>query len=73
MIDRNRKIELTEEELEDIIIKSAKVGADLAIDGIQSKLFMWAGRGILSKIIYLVGAVGVSIFFYLHDKGLVKP
>ena len=66
------KLILTEEELEELLEKSATLGADKAIKGLEDKIIMGIGRGLLNKVAYLTGAVFIWGVIYLNNKGIIR-
>lgn len=65
-------IELSVEELEDMLTKAAKLGANQTIEQLQTNIVLWAGRSILDKAVYFAGIMALGLFFFLKGEGFVK-
>jgi hypothetical protein len=66
------KLILTEEELEELLERSATKGANMAIQGLEDKIIMGIGRGLLNKAAYLSGAAFLWGVMYLNSKGIIR-
>lgn len=61
-------IQLTEEQMDAI----AERAADKAIAKITQNIYAEVGRGIVKRMIWILGAAGVGIWAYLKSGGWIK-
>jgi hypothetical protein len=50
----------------------AEKAADKAVAKITANFYQEVGKGVVTKIMWLIGVVAVGIYFYLQGKGLIK-
>lgn len=66
--ERRRPLTLTEEELERLMEQAA----EKAIKKLTSGIYQEVGKGVISKLIYVLGALAVALWMYINS-GLPKP
>ena len=63
-----RRRPLSEEQMEEI----AERAAEKAVAKITSSVYQQVGKGVINKLMWLVGAVTVGIYFWLTGNGAIK-
>lgn len=63
--ERRLRPSLSEEEIDTI----AERAAAKVIQKIQTEV----GKGVLSKILWIVGVISISAYIWLSTKGIIKP
>lgn len=66
--ERRHTITLTADQLDAI----AEAAADKAVSKITDNVYKQVGKGILNKLIWLLGAFGTGVYLWMASKGLVK-
>ena len=66
--ERRTRSALSEEEIEDI----AERAAEKAMLKMTNQLYQEVGKGIISKLLYLVGIIAVGLWAWLHQGGWLK-
>lgn len=59
---------LTEAQIE----KIAEKAADRAVAKITDQVYREVGKGVISKFVWIVGALAVSAFIYAKTQGWIK-
>ncbi len=67
-MERHHTITLTADQLDAI----AEAAADKAVSKITDHVYKQVGKGILNKLIWILGALGTALYLWLGTKGLVK-
>lgn len=62
--ERRQSIMLTHDQVEEI----ANRAADKAIEKITDQIYQQIGRGVLNKLLWIIGVVATGLYFWLHDK-----
>lgn len=45
--------------------------SDATVDKLKQELFVTVGKGIITKVLWLIGFGAVSVYAWLHSKGLL--
>ena len=56
---------LSDQQLEEIIEKAA----DRAVEKMQHQIFVAVGKGVLTKLFYIIGLAAVGLWAWLESKG----
>lgn len=59
---------LTEEQIEDI----AEKAAEKAIEKLTNHIYQEVGKSVISKLLWLAGALTIGIYIWFQSKGLIK-
>lgn len=59
---------LTEEQIEDI----AEKAAEKAIEKLTNHIYQEVGKSVISKLLWLAGALTIGIYVWFQSKGLIK-
>ena len=59
---------LTDEQIEDI----AEKAAEKAIEKLTNHIYQEVGKSVVSKLLWLLGALTVGIYIWFQSKGLIK-
>lgn len=59
---------LTEEQIEDI----AEKAAEKAIEKLTDHIYQEVGKNVISKLLWLAGALTIGIYIWFQSKGLIK-
>lgn len=54
------------------IDKIAERAADRAVAKITDQVYREVGKGVLSKFVWIVGALATAAFLWAYSKGLIK-
>lgn len=66
--DKRSKYTLTKDELEAI----AERGAQLAFKKMTTEVFVYVGKGLLERALWILGLISVAAYFWLKEKGLIR-
>lgn len=59
---------ISDEQLESL----AEKAAEKAVEKMTSMVYKEVGKGVINKILYLIGIVAVSLALWLHSKGFFQ-
>lgn len=65
--DRRATIALTDAEIDTI----AEKAAEKAIAKITTQMYVEVGKGVVSKLMYIIGLSAVGLYLFLKQKGIV--
>lgn len=65
-------ITLTEVELKAILETASKLGAEKAIEELQSRFVMSVGRSVLDKLVYFLGIGVIAVLLWANSHGIIK-
>lgn len=60
--------QLTDEQVE----KIAEKAAEKAVAKLTDRVYQEVGKGVVQKLLWIVGAVCVGLYLWLHSKGVVR-
>jgi len=63
-----RHVILTDEQLDAI----AEAAAERAVAKITDHVYRQVGKSLISKLIWVVGALGTAVYLWLQSRGVVK-
>lgn len=66
--ERRRSHILTDERIEEI----AEKAAERAVEKIAAQVFQQVGKGVISKALWMIGAMIVGGYFWLSGNGYMK-
>lgn len=66
--DRRMAISLTDEEIEVI----AEKAANKAVAKMTAMVYQEVGRGVINKLLWVVGITAVGLYVFLQQKGVIK-
>lgn len=66
-IDKDQ-VRLTKDELSDLLEEAAERGAKKAVESFKTNITMWAGEGVFSMLIYIMGSAAVACYLYFQSK-----
>ena len=65
-------VTLSESELKEILETASKLGAEKAIEELQSRFVMSVGRSVLDKLVYFLGIGVIATLLWANSHGLIK-
>jgi hypothetical protein len=63
-----RHLVLTDDQLD----KIAEKAAEKAVAKITDHVYKQVGKGLINKLVWVLGAFGTGAYLWLHSKGLMK-
>lgn len=79
-VERRTQITFTGVEVGDLIERVAQRAAELSaekaaqrtVELLKADFYNAVGRGVMSKLLWVLGVLAVAAYFYVKDKGLIK-
>ena len=65
-------VTLTEAELKELLETASKLGAEKAIELLQTRFVMGVGRGVLDKLVYFLGVGLIALVLWANAHGIIK-
>lgn len=66
--ERRQHVELSDEQIEAI----AERAAEKAIEKMTTEAYATIGRGVVNKLMWMIGVITVGTFIWASSKGLIK-
>lgn len=66
--DKRQHYTLTEEAVEEI----AERAATKAYEKMTTQVFMLVGKSVIERVLWIIGAILLWLYFYLQSKGIIK-
>ena len=57
---------------ESMVDQIAERAAERAIENLTAHVYQEVGKGVISKMTWLVGAIAVGLYIYLKSQGILK-
>lgn len=78
--NRRAKVTVADVDVNDLIERVAQRAAELSaekaaqrtVELIKTDFYSTVGRGVMSKLLWVLGVLAVTAYFYIKDKGLIK-
>ena len=57
---------------EEVLERIAERAAEKAIEKLTAQIYLEIGKGLVRKLVYVIGASAVGLFFWLKSNGFIK-
>jgi hypothetical protein len=62
---------LTEEQIEHIAERAAEKAAEKVMKTLTDHMYREVGKGVVSKLFWIIGVISIGLYMWLKQKGLV--